>query len=523
MLCAVFAKIALVKPKATRMSRHITIKYADLDTKPGKTIVLIVDEDMNYGKSAAKLDKKDYLAKAAEASGFTGKSSQVLDLVAPALPGDIDRLFVFSLGSLSRMQNDDWVKLGGKIGGRLLSAKVKAASVIFDIDGLSKKAAATHAAEVALGAGLRGYKFAGYKQSQSNDNDEAPPEDLELTLHCADADQAMKHGKEAEALAAGVCVARDLVNQPANLLGPEEFVKEIDKLRELGMEIDVLDERAMQAYGMNALLSVGRGSQKPSRAVIMSWWGAKSKRSAPIAFIGKGVTFDTGGISLKPAKGMEDMKGDMGGAACVTGLMHTVAARKAPLNVIGIVGLVENMPSASATRPGDVVTSASGQTVEILNTDAEGRLVLADLLWYAEKELNPRPKAIIDLATLTGAIMIALGKQYAGLFSNDDRLAAMLHDAGEATGEKVWRLPLDKAYDKMIDSPIADMKNIGGRYAGATTAAQFLQRFVSETPWAHLDIAGTAMASTKNEINQSWGSGFGVRLLNDLLVEGFEK
>ncbi|HUS95713.1 MAG TPA: leucyl aminopeptidase, partial [Hyphomicrobiaceae bacterium] len=257
------------------------------------------------------------------------------------------------------------------------------------------------------------------------------------------------------------------------------------------------------------------------RVAVMQWHGAKSKRTKPLCFIGKGVCFDTGGISMKPAAGMEDMKGDMGGAATVTGLMHTLAAREAGVNAIGIVGLVENMPSGNATRPGDIVTSMSGQTIEVLNTDAEGRLVLADLLTYANKQFNPR--FMINLATLTGAIIVALGKEHAGLFSNDDKLAADLSEMGEATGEKVWRMPLGKAYDKLIDTPNADMKNIGGRWGGSITAAQFLQRFVDDTPWVHLDVAGVAMASGKTEISRTWASGWGVRLLNELVAQKYEK
>ena len=244
----------------------------------------------------------------------------------------------------------------------------------------------------------------------------------------------------------------------------------------------------------------------------MQWHGAKSKRTKPLCFVGKGVVFDSGGLSMKPAAGMEDMKGDMGGAACVAGLMLALAQRKAPVNVVGLVGIVENMNSGTAQRPGDIVTSMSGQTIEVLNTDAEGRLVLADVMWYAQERFKPR--FLIDLATLTGAIMVALGKEHAGLFANDDKLAEELSKSGEATGEKVWRMPLGKAYDKLIDSKTADMKNIGGRYGGAITAAQFLQRFIKDTPWAHLDVAGTAMDSSRTDISPSWASGWGVRLLD---------
>jgi leucyl aminopeptidase len=321
-------------------------------------------------------------------------------------------------------------------------------------------------------------------------------------------------------LAAGVHLARDLVNEPANILTPAEFARRVAAVKNLGVKVEILTPRELKKLGMGALLGVAQGSANEPRLVVMQWLGGK-KGERPLAFIGKGVTFDTGGISMKPASGMEDMKGDMGGAACVSGLMHALAARKARINAVGIIGLVENMPSGNAQRPGDVVTSMSGKTIAVLNTDAEGRLVLADALWYAQKRF--KPKFMIDLATLTGAIMIALGKEHAGLFSNNDELANRLLQAGLDTGEKVWRMPLAPEYDRLIDSDIADVKNIGGRNAGSITAAQFLQRFVNGVPWAHLDVAGTAMDSSKTAINQSWGSGWGVRLLNRLVADHYER
>ncbi|HEY9519942.1 MAG TPA: leucyl aminopeptidase, partial [Methyloceanibacter sp.] len=324
------------------------------------------------------------------------------------------------------------------------------------------------------------------------------------------------------AIANGVTLARDLVNEPANVLGPAEFAQRAKALTKVGVEVTVLAPKALQRLGMNALLAVGQGSVRPSHVVVMQWKGAGAKGGDPIVFVGKGVTFDTGGISIKPAAGMEDMKGDMAGAACVVGLMHELAERKAKVNAVGIIGLVENMPSGTAQRPGDIVAAMSGTTIEVLNTDAEGRMVLADCLWYAQERF--KPKALINLATLTGAVMVALGKEHAGLFSNNNELAGWLTDAGYATGEKLWRLPLGPKYDKMIDSKVADIKNTGGRWGGSISAAQFLQRFVKEgTPWAHLDIAGTAMASVDSEINRSWGSGFGVRLLDQLVRDHYEK
>jgi leucyl aminopeptidase len=276
----------------------------------------------------------------------------------------------------------------------------------------------------------------------------------------------------------------------------------------------------MEKLGMHSLLGVGQGSAHESRTVIMRWNGGK-KSDAPVSFIGKGVCFDTGGISIKPAASMEDMKGDMAGAACVVGLMHALAARKAKVNAVGAIGLVENMPDGNAQRPGDIVKTMSGQTIEIINTDAEGRLVLADVLHYVNTKYKPR--FMIDLATLTGAIIVALGQEYAGLFSNDDRLCDRLAKAGLATGERVWRMPLGPEYDKLIDSKFADMKNTGGRWGGAITAAQLLARFVDKTPWAHLDIAGTALGSPQTDINKSWSSGWGVRLLNELVAGSYEK
>jgi leucyl aminopeptidase len=303
------------------------------------------------------------------------------------------------------------------------------------------------------------------------------------------------------------------------MLGPIEFAEHCKELEKLGVKVEVLTEREMRKLKMGALLGVAQGAVRPPRLVVMQWSGGKSSEK-PIAFIGKGVVFDTGGNSMKPASGMEDMKGDMGGAAAVTGLMLALAQRKAKANVVGIIGCVENMVDGNAQRPGDIVTSMSGQTIEVLNTDAEGRLVLCDALWYCNDRFQPN--FMINLATLTGAIMVALGTYHAGLFSNNDELAERLTAAGLATQEKLWRMPLGSEYDKLIASKNADMKNIGGRHGGAITAAQFLQRFVKDTPWAHLDIAGTAMASPSNEINQSWGSGFGVRLLDRLVRDHYE-
>jgi len=314
---------------------------------------------------------------------------------------------------------------------------------------------------------------------------------------------------------------KNLVSEPGNVLHPDEYVKRIKKLRSIGLKISIFDKKKLKDLGMNALLGVGQGSVRGSYLAVLEWRNS-SKKNKPIAFVGKGVCFDTGGISLKPAKFMEDMTYDMAGSAVVVGLMKLLAMRKAKVNAVGVVGLVENMPDGNAQRPGDIVKSYSGKTIEILNTDAEGRLVLADALTYTEKKY--KPKFIIDLATLTGAIIVSLGSEYAGLFSNDDKISDQLSKAGEKTGEKVWRMPLNDNYDKLIDSKKADMQNInyvGG--AGSTTAAQFLQRFIlNKTPWAHLDIAGMAFSKYGGALNSGGATGYGVRLLNQLIEDNYE-
>ena len=403
--------------------------------------------------------------------------------------------------------------LGGYVMGRISEGSV--ATVMFDLPGEPASVPiAGLAAELSLGMQLRSYRFDQYKTKKEDPDKGAP---ARVTIAVADVAEARKRARASDAVAGGVHLARTLVNEPPNILYPVEFARRAAELKSLGVEVEVLDVAEAEKIGMRALLAVGQGSARESRVVIMRWAGAEGK---PLAFVGKGVCFDTGGISIKPAAGMEDMKGDMAGAACVVGLMHALAARKAKVNAIGIIGLVENMPDGNAQRPGDIVTSMSGQTIEIINTDAEGRLVLADLLWYVQSRFQP--EFMIDLATLTGAILVALAHEHAGLFSNNDALAEKLATAGKETGEKVWRLPLGPTYDKLIDSKFADMKNTGGRHAGSITAAQFLQRFANDVPWAHLDIAGTGMGSPQDDINQSWAAGWGVRLLDRLVSDSYE-
>ncbi|HEX7947174.1 MAG TPA: leucyl aminopeptidase, partial [Phenylobacterium sp.] len=323
------------------------------------------------------------------------------------------------------------------------------------------------------------------------------------------------------AIADGIDFTRDLVSEPPNVLYPAEFAARVKKLESMGLEVEVLGEAEMMKLGMGSLLAVGQGSIRDSQLAIIKWYGAADKSAQPIAFVGKGVCFDTGGISIKPAENMEDMKWDMGGAGTVAGLMHALAGRKAKVNAIGILGLVENMPDANAYRPGDVLTSMSGQTIEVINTDAEGRLVLADALWYCQDRF--KPKFMVDLATLTGAVIIALGNDFAGCYANNEELAANLLEAAKAEDEGLWRMPLPEAYNKQIDSMIADMKNTGGRPGGSITAALFLQKYVNGVPWAHLDIAGTAWKKPSSVSTIPDGAvGFGVRLLSRMVQDKYE-
>jgi leucyl aminopeptidase len=486
-------------------------------SKPAKgVLVVFCDEALDFGSSARRIlaPSGDLVTRAAEAEQFKGKNGSALDIVAPA-GLDVARLVVVGIGKPGDLKASDFVKLGGVAMGKVPGLATRV-TIVADIPGHGPKP--DEAADLALGARLRGYSFDRYKTKRKEGEEIA--KEVHVAIAVASVPAAQKAYASRKAIADGVTIARDLVNEPPNVLFPEEFARRAGSLKKLGVAVDVLGVPAMKKLGMNALVGVGQGSAHESRAVVMRWNGG-SKGTDPIAFIGKGVCFDTGGVSIKPAGNMEDMKGDMAGAACVVGLMHALAARKAKVNAVGAIGIVENMPDGNAQRPGDIVTSMSGQTIEIINTDAEGRLVLADVLHYVNKRF--KPSFMIDLATLTGAIVVALGHEYAGLFANDDMLAERLLNAGIATGERVWRMPLDPEYDKKIDSKFADMKNVGGRDGGAITAAQLLQRFVDKTPWAHLDIAGTGMGSPQTDVNKSWGSGFGVRLLDRLVAEYYEK
>jgi leucyl aminopeptidase len=497
------------------MSDAVKVGFVPFSSAPRGILVVFCDDTLKFGAATGKVlgAAAGMIARAAAANQFKGKSASTLDFLAP--DGiKASRLIVVGTGKLSELKDQDFLKLGGAAAGKLRPGS-EAVTIMAELPTGAMKP--DQAAAVGSGVRLRAYKFDRYKTKKKDGEDAALSADVSVAV--ADVAAAKKAFAPDDHIVDGVIIARDLVNEPPNVLFPVEFARRASQLKKLGVDVEVLDVKAMKKLGMGALLGVGQGSTQASRTVIMRWNGGK-KGEQPVAFIGKGVCFDTGGISIKPAASMEDMKGDMGGAACVVGLMHALAARKARVNAVGAIGLVENMPDGNAQRPGDIVTSMSGQTIEIINTDAEGRLVLADVLWYVAQKF--KPKFMIDLATLTGAIMVALGTEYAGLFSNNDQLAERLSAAGQATGERVWRMPLGPEYDKQIDSQFADMKNTGSRNGGSITAAQFLQRFVGDTPWAHLDIAGTAMGAPKTEINQSWGSGYGVRLLERLVAEYYE-
>lgn len=496
------------------MSKKITISFSKSAKPKGGLAVLFSGKGGLTSEAVEEIDPAGVSARAMKIAGFESKALAILDVLAPQ-DSPADRIGLVGLGDPSELKEYDWLRLGGSI--FAMVQKTRRVWIFVDVPGV--EIGAQNIADLALGILLRSYRFDTYKTRKKDNGKKEDDAAVSITFVTSHSAAAKRHLAVSKAVADGVELARDLVNEPPNTLGPVEFAKKASALESLGVDVEILTEKEMKKLKMGALLGVAQGSARPPRLAIMQWKGGKA-RQKPLAFIGKGVVFDSGGISLKPGGGMEDMKGDMGGAAAVIGLMHTLAARKAKANVVAIIGLVENMPDGNAQRPGDIVTSMSGQTIEIINTDAEGRLVLADALWYCQDRF--KPQFMINLATLTGAILVALGKQHAGLFSNDDALSEQLATAGDVTQEKVWRLPLGSEYDKMIDSKFADMKNVGGRFAGSITAGQFLQRFVNDTPWAHLDVAGTAMSAPQTEINRSWGSGYGVRLLDHLVKANFE-
>jgi len=494
------------------------ILFTKVDFPESGALVVGVLEHRKLTHAAAQADKqsKGAVTRALAASRFKGGADEMMVLLAPA-GLDAARLVLVGLGNPAKLDALSCQSIGGRLAAAMNAAGEKEAVVMIDpLPGAALSEAAI-AANIAYGARLRNYRFDKYR---TKEKPESKLSFKRLTLSLADAAHARKVFDPMDKTADAIAFVRDLVSEPGNVIYPDTLAEAARSLTAHGVKVEVLGEKEMKRLGMGALLGVGQGSEHESKLAVMQWNGAHGKE-APIAFVGKGVTFDTGGISIKPALGMEEMKMDMAGSATVIGLMQALAARKAKVNAVGVVGLVENMPSGKAQRPGDIVTSMSGQTIEVQNTDAEGRLVLADALWYTQEKF--KPKAIVDLATLTGAILIALGTTHGGLFSNDDKLSEWLVNAGKETGELLWRLPLADAYDKLLETPAADMKNIGGRNAGSITAAQFLQRFVHKgTPWAHLDIAGMAWLDKDMPTDPKGASAFGVRLLDRLVARYYE-
>ncbi|WP_448206610.1 leucyl aminopeptidase [Azospirillum sp. sgz302134] len=494
--------------------------FAKPELPKSGTVAVTVAAERALGAAGQDLDQKTggALTRAMKASRFTGKKDETLVILAPA-GVEVDRVLLVGLGKPDEVSETVLQAAGGALVAALDKSGETAVSVLLDLPAGSTVAPAEAAAELAFGARLRSYKFDKYR---TTDKKEPKPALEQVTVLTGEADSAQSAYARLETLADSVALTRDLVSEPANVVNPESLAERCKELAGVGLKVEVLDLKALKTLGMGALIGVAQGSAFEPRVVVLRWDGNPGAEDhRPVAFIGKGVTFDTGGISIKPAAGMEDMKWDMGGAAVVIGTMRALAARKAKVNAVGIVGLVENMPSGTAQRPGDVVTSMSGQTIEVINTDAEGRLVLADCLWYAQETFKPR--LMIDLATLTGAVIIALGHEHAGLFANDDALADHLLTAGKAVGEPLWRLPMGEAYDKDINSDIADMKNVGsGRGAGSIIGAQFLKRFVNDLPWAHIDIAGVAWSKKDSATVPKGGTAFGVRLLDRFVAQFHE-
>ena len=471
--------------------------------KSSENLILFVDENFNISSLKKNISNSDY--------SYISDLLKTRDSKKKIITFDINSKRKIILVSLKRnVTNSEVENLGADC--YKIIKELKKSNFFINSDTATNKSK-NFVGHFLHGIKLKSYLFEKYKSKKTN-------KDIVLNIFGKNIPTINDQAKF-NAIEEGTFYARDLVSEPGNVLHPDEYAKRINSLKKFGLKVNVYDEKKLKKLGMNTLLGVGQGSIRGSYLVTMEWNGLKNK-SRPLAFVGKGVCFDTGGISLKPAKFMEDMTYDMAGSAVVVGLMKNLALRKAKVNAVGVVGLVENMPGGNAQRPGDIVKSYSGKTVEILNTDAEGRLVLADAITYTEKKF--KPKFIVDLATLTGAIIVSLGSEYAGLFSNDDKLSKQLIEAGKNVEEKVWRMPLNKNYDKLIDSKNADMQNInyvGG--AGSTTAAQFLQRFIlNKTPWAHLDIAGMAFSKYGGALNSGGATGYGVRLLNKLIEDNYE-
>jgi leucyl aminopeptidase len=496
------------------------IMFASL-TQPttGAAVVFVLD-GCKLTDSAQALDRSTNgaLSRAMRASRFKGKVAQTLHILAPERL-KLGRIMLVGLGKPKEINEKTWQRAGGYVYAGLQNSGFSSLSILVDSIEGSAVNLGNSAANLGFGAALRSYRFDKYRTQEKVD---AKPSVTSLRVLSGATAAAKRTYTSLSKIVEGVTMTRNLVSEPPNVLYPESLAQQAKELSKIGVKVQVFGEAQMKKLGMGALLGVGQGSRRQSQMVVLEWnGGPKSKKNKPIAFVGKGVTFDTGGISLKPGAGMEDMKWDMGGSGVVIGLMKALAGRKARANVVGVIGLVENMPDGNAQRPGDIVTSMSGQTIEILNTDAEGRLVLADALHYTIDRFDP--EFVVNLATLTGAIIIALGNEHAGMFSNNDQLCERLSQAGGEVDEKVWRMPLNEAYDKLINTPSADMQNIGGRGAGAITAAQFLQRFIGKTPWAHLDIAGVTWSKKDAPTVPKGGTAFGVRLLDRLVTNHYEK
>jgi leucyl aminopeptidase len=487
----------------------LDIVFAKPELPKSGALVLLIHEDEKPSGLWQQADEATdgAIARAFAVAEFKGGKGKTCAILAPG--AGLSRVLAVGLGKEDDVKQTTLEDAGGAI----VAGLSRETTVAVAADGLKPG----QAAEVALGAALRGYRFDRYRTKEKAED---KPKLTGLTVLTGSAAKAKSAFAPLQGVAKGVFLTRDLVSEPPNVLNPAEMASRCEKLTDLGLTVEVLGPEEMGKLGFGALLGVAQGSVNEARMVVMHWNGGKKSDGKPVVFVGKGVTFDTGGISIKPAGGMEDMKWDMAGAGAVIGLMAALAGRKAKVNAIGLVGLVENMPSGNAQRPGDVVTSYSGQTIEVINTDAEGRLVLADVLWYAQEKYDP--KFMVNLATLTGAIIIGLGHEYGGLFSNNDTLSERLTKAGEHTGEKLWRMPLHDNYDKQIKSDIADMKNVGGRPGGSITAAQFIQRFVNKKHWAHLDIAGMAWSSKDSPTIPKGATAFGVRLLDRLVADHYE-
>ncbi|WP_114391883.1 leucyl aminopeptidase [Oleisolibacter albus] len=494
------------------------IAFSPVALPKAGVVAVTVAAERALGAFGRDLDQRTggLLTRAMESGRFSGKADEVLTVLAPT-GVDSGRILLVGIGKPAEVTALTANSAGAvAVAGLVTSGETELSIAVDSHDGVTLPAAEL-AVEIAFGAASRSYRFDKYKTKTPA---EKKPSLKKVTVLTDEAKAAKKAWDRQEKLLDGVFLTRDLVSEPGNIIYPESLAEHCLALKDLGVEVEVLDEKKMKKLGMGALLGVGQGSAHPPRLVIMRWNGG-AEGDAPVAFIGKGITFDTGGISIKPAANMEDMKWDMAGSGAVIGLLAALAGRKAKANVVGVVALAENMPGGNAQRPGDIVTSMSGQTIEVLNTDAEGRLVLADALWYTQATF--KPKFMVNLATLTGAIIVSLGNEHAGLFSNNDELAERLAATGKKTGELLWRMPLAPAYDKDIDSDAADMKNIGRPMtAGSIIGAQFLQRFVNGTPWAHLDIAGTAWAKADRGIVPKGATAFGVRLLDRLVADHYE-